>query len=291
MAKKPVKKGTKSAVKAKAPAKSSVKSNPKTSVKTTPKTTPKTAPKIAAKTSVKTSVKTIGKASVKIAGKAPVKAASTAKASVNTPAKLGAKIPAQSAVKNTAKVSPKKAGVEEKIQKSKKLVVPSLMGSKPKKDADDIEDEFLDDDIEMDPELAEFADDVKELEEADAESEKIHANAASREADGEEEDEEAAAPTKKTPKEKSASERRIKKERDLLSGIDRNGDLSEIWQKFFDTHKSEKAKPYSMRETFEAKSALQHVKLGWGFILSNINDRLEVLFKEGIKVLISNYKS
>jgi hypothetical protein len=36
---------------------------------------------------------------------------------------------------------------------------------------------------------------------------------------------------------------------------------------------------------------LMHKVLGWGFVLSNLNDRLEVLFKDGIKVLISNYKS
>ena len=31
--------------------------------------------------------------------------------------------------------------------------------------------------------------------------------------------------------------------------------------------------------------------LGWGFILKNDNDRLEVLFETGIRMLISNYKS
>lgn len=285
MAKKPVKKVTKSTVKAKTSAKLSAKA-PSKPVKSPNKNPDKNPGKAAGKTPAKTSPKesasekkTVSKAPTKMPAKAPTK-----------DAEKGAE-KAKAANQKLEKAPAKKAVGEEKIQKSKKSVVPSVMGSKPKKDAGDLEDEFLDDDIEMDPELAEFADDVKELEEADAESEKIHAGAASREADGDEDDEEAATPAKKTPKEKSASERRIKKERDLLSGIDRNGDLSEIWQKFYETHKGEKAKPYSMRETFEAKSALQHVKLGWGFILSNINDRLEVLFKEGIKVLISNYKS
>lgn len=51
------------------------------------------------------------------------------------------------------------------------------------------------------------------------------------------------------------------------------------------------SKPYSMRGVFEEKTAIVHKVLGWGYILANRNDRLEVLFKDGIKYLISNYKS
>ncbi len=50
------------------------------------------------------------------------------------------------------------------------------------------------------------------------------------------------------------------------------------------------AKPYNMRNQFEEKTAITHKVLGWGYILANRNDRLEVLFKDGIKYLISNYK-
>jgi hypothetical protein len=49
-------------------------------------------------------------------------------------------------------------------------------------------------------------------------------------------------------------------------------------------------KPYSMKAVFEEKTAIVHKLLGWGYILANRNDRLEVLFKDGIKHLISNYK-
>lgn len=228
----------------------------------------KEAGKPSVKPKVKASEKNSSKTAVKAVGKVPVKV---------PPAKASAK----------QEVSKSKVVVEKpNAAKPKKAPVPSVMGSKLKKDADELEDDFLDDDIEVDPELAEFVEDVAELEEADAAAEKAIAGGAI-----EEDEDEVVTPLKKSPKEKSASERRMKKERDLLSGIDRNGDLSEIWQKFFDTHKNEKAKSYNMRESFEAKSSLQHVKLGWGFILSNINDRLEVLFKEGIKILISNYKS
>ncbi|HMN66914.1 MAG TPA: hypothetical protein PKC28_00085 [Bdellovibrionales bacterium] len=51
------------------------------------------------------------------------------------------------------------------------------------------------------------------------------------------------------------------------------------------------AKPYNMKAVFEEKTAITHKVLGWGYILANRNDRLEVLFKDGIKYLISNYKS
>ncbi len=50
------------------------------------------------------------------------------------------------------------------------------------------------------------------------------------------------------------------------------------------------AKPYNMKAIFEEKTAIMHKVLGWGYILTNRNDRLEVLFKDGIKYLISNYK-
>ncbi len=49
-------------------------------------------------------------------------------------------------------------------------------------------------------------------------------------------------------------------------------------------------KPYNMKSVFEEKTAMMHKVLGWGYILANRNDRLEVLFKDGIKYLISNYK-
>ncbi|MCS6837457.1 MAG: hypothetical protein NZ480_01300 [Bdellovibrionaceae bacterium] len=46
---------------------------------------------------------------------------------------------------------------------------------------------------------------------------------------------------------------------------------------------------YDMKKKFEEKTPIFHPKLGWGFILSIENDRLHVLFAQGIKILISNY--
>lgn len=302
----------------------------KKAAKSTPAAKSKSATKTQAKTPAKTAAKSPAKATQKVAAKTPAKVSAKAAPSKvatkpeKTSAKQTAKASPKAATKPASKVSPaanlkadpksskapavkaSKAKADSKEEKSKdskakpKMDVdtavaqllnhkkqtdakakkaPSIMGkSKTSKDEDD---EFMDDDdIEMDPELQEFVDDVADLDDMDADAE----------SDSEEQEEEEAPASKKTPKEKSATERRVKKERDLLAGIDRNGDLSQIWQKFYDAHKSEKAQNYNMREVFEARKPIQHVKLGWGFVLSNINDRLEVLFKEGIKVLISNYK-
>lgn len=48
---------------------------------------------------------------------------------------------------------------------------------------------------------------------------------------------------------------------------------------------------YKMSEQYEAKTAIEHKVLGWGFILSSENNRLDVMFEYGRKMLISNYKA
>lgn len=62
------------------------------------------------------------------------------------------------------------------------------------------------------------------------------------------------------------------------------------WTTLFKKAEQIDAKPYNMKAVFEEKTAITHKVLGWGYILANRNDRLEVLFKDGIKYLISNYK-
>lgn len=66
--------------------------------------------------------------------------------------------------------------------------------------------------------------------------------------------------------------------------------LSQKWSSLFKKSEQIEAKPYNMKASFEEKTAIVHKVLGWGYILANRNDRLEVLFKDGIKYLISNYK-
>ena len=63
------------------------------------------------------------------------------------------------------------------------------------------------------------------------------------------------------------------------------------WLELQKRHGKEKAYTYKMTEQFEALKPINHKVLGWGFILTNENDRLEVLFQNGIKMLISNYKA
>jgi len=62
------------------------------------------------------------------------------------------------------------------------------------------------------------------------------------------------------------------------------------WQELNKRHGKEKAQVYKMTDVFEAMKPIQHKVLGWGFVLTNENNRLEVLFENGIKMLISNYK-
>lgn len=62
------------------------------------------------------------------------------------------------------------------------------------------------------------------------------------------------------------------------------------WEALFAKAAQIPSESYSMRKTFESQTGLKHKTLGWGFIIDNKNDRLEVLFKDGIRYLISNYK-
>lgn len=62
------------------------------------------------------------------------------------------------------------------------------------------------------------------------------------------------------------------------------------WQELYKRYGKEKAVNYKMTDMFESLKPIQHKVLGWGFVLTNENSRLEVLFENGIKMLISNYK-
>ena len=66
--------------------------------------------------------------------------------------------------------------------------------------------------------------------------------------------------------------------------------LQQKWASLYEKSKNQKAVEYNMTKVFEAKIGIQHKVLGWGYILSNQYDRLEVLFQDGVRFLISNYK-
>ncbi|MGZ3774714.1 MAG: hypothetical protein ACXVCY_10290 [Pseudobdellovibrionaceae bacterium] len=62
------------------------------------------------------------------------------------------------------------------------------------------------------------------------------------------------------------------------------------WHEFYEKYKGVKAPLYSISAQYEAKTPIQHKIFGWGFILSNEYDRLEVIFEDGKRMLISNRK-
>lgn len=74
--------------------------------------------------------------------------------------------------------------------------------------------------------------------------------------------------------------------------IDKTG-LSEDqvkWHEMHEKYKGVKAPMYTISGQFEAKAPIQHKIFGWGYVLSNEYDRLEVLFEDGKRMLISNRK-
>lgn len=87
----------------------------------------------------------------------------------------------------------------------------------------------------------------------------------------------------KVPKLKKSEQAKINADKAALNEEERR------WNEFHEKHKSDNAQTYDMKATFEAAKPLQHKVLGWGWILSNDNDRLEVLFRDGKRILISNY--
>lgn len=67
--------------------------------------------------------------------------------------------------------------------------------------------------------------------------------------------------------------------------------LKAKWQELNALSEGQKVQKYKMTESFEANTAVTHAKLGWGYILTSQNNRIEVLFEDGIKVLVSNYEA
>lgn len=100
----------------------------------------------------------------------------------------------------------------------------------------------------------------------------------------------ASADAKATPGGAKAERARARKLTIEISANEAASALAAKWSTLFKRSDHIDAKPYSMTSSFEERTAIVHKVLGWGYILANRNDRLEVLFKDGIKYLISNYK-
>lgn len=100
-----------------------------------------------------------------------------------------------------------------------------------------------------------------------------------------------AAPVK-AKKEKAPKEPKVPRVTKAQAAADKaSSDATQKWLDLKEKYGDEKAATYSMSSVYEANKPLQHKVLGWGFIQSVQNDRLEVLFESGPKMLISNYKT
>lgn len=62
-----------------------------------------------------------------------------------------------------------------------------------------------------------------------------------------------------------------------------------LWKDCYNQYKNNKPASYNMKNSYTAQTAINHPTFGWGFIVSVNDNRLEVLFQEGKKKLISNY--
>lgn len=256
---------------AKSATKSGSGSASKSGSKPASKASGKAAAKAPAKAAGKTAAKPVSKPAVKAKPSAAKKApAVTAKkqgtVAVKAPAKAAPKAAAKSSVKTPP---PKAAKTTEKVQKAPKPGSAKAGGKKTEtlSPADFEGAEQFAADIASDMEAAEL--------EVAVEPEALSPSAA------------LLAVMKPTVSDEKAAEKKKKKD-DLK--IDRNGDLEAQWQTLKDKNKALKPVNYKMSESFEARTPILHKVLGWGFIISNQNDRLEILFQQGIKFLISNYK-
>jgi hypothetical protein len=89
--------------------------------------------------------------------------------------------------------------------------------------------------------------------------------------------------TKKAPKMSAKAKKQAEAAATALE------EANQKWLELKEKFSSEKAVKYSMEKRFETNKPIEHPVLGWGFVMNIINDRLEVLFKDGVRVLISNY--
>ncbi len=83
---------------------------------------------------------------------------------------------------------------------------------------------------------------------------------------------------------------KVKRTRKSKLAEERLTQMGQKWAALYRKAQAIKPKPYSMKSSFDPKTPIVHKSLGWGYVLANKNDRLEVLFQDGIRFLISNYK-
>lgn len=77
-----------------------------------------------------------------------------------------------------------------------------------------------------------------------------------------------------------------------LEPIQENFDgADEQWVSLYKSHKSEKPVAYNMSENFDIKTVIHHKVLGWGYVIKSKENRIDVVFRDGVKTLITNYKA
>ena len=73
--------------------------------------------------------------------------------------------------------------------------------------------------------------------------------------------------------------------------LDEEGEkLLRQWNAMQEQLKNVKPVVYTLQGNYDAKTPIQHKVLGWGYVLKNKGNRIEVLFEEGVKTLVTNYK-
>ena len=63
------------------------------------------------------------------------------------------------------------------------------------------------------------------------------------------------------------------------------------WEGLHKKAEGVKAPLFRISHSFSAKAPLKHPVFGWGWVVSNNNNRLQVMFKDKIRMLLSNYGS
>lgn len=90
--------------------------------------------------------------------------------------------------------------------------------------------------------------------------------------------------------EKAPAKKKRMTKKQLADQSERN-ELTEKWAKLKEIDHDVKVQKYKMSDVYEPNTPIEHPLFGWGFILSLNNNRLEVLFESGIKMLVSNFKN
>lgn len=243
-----------------------------------PKAGAKASPKISGKSSGSS---TAGKPVLKVAAKDAGKpAAKPVKSTASTAVEMGSKTKPEKQLKAVGKSATRTDAKSKSSAKGSKAT--------PKVEESRFEESSLQEDHAEKELDAEFAEDLAQQDISDDVAGELDAEPVAQE----EELSPSAAllrsmkPT--SPDAEKAGEKKKKKD-DLK--LDRNGDLEAQWAQLKEKYKALKPTAYKMSESFEARTPILHKVLGWGFIITNQNDRLEVLFQQGIKFLISNYKA